>query len=233
MQRYALQQTGHDFEPITPWDTNPQPILTQLKGRDDVDLLTWNPHQDMSEIYPQYDLASLVERVDGTPVAKLIDQLSGVLTALALPSSDQIQQQWYLVGDLAALTHPGLINTAAALLSLTVVALKTPLLTPKAVVSRKLHSLANQARCWLLAAKVTDLQLIATPAALTKLLQHLLAQTAVLDNCSPTSRAVSGELAQDAYWLSLVDDATFDVTQLNSPVAWSLLRAAHLENNLK
>jgi len=230
--QYAVQKTGHDFEPISKWSSDAQAAIAQLKVRGDVDLLAWDAATDASDIYPQYTLADLVTRVDHTAYARLLERLASVVDQAKLPVLSQLQRQWYLASYVAAFSHQSLLNTAAALLSLTVLQLKTPPLVLATAAQSQLRGLADQARCWLLAAQVSDLQLIATDKPLATLLTHLIEQTPDLDECCVTGKAVGWELANDAYWLSQVESPTFKLEQLQTPVAYRLIRAAYLERSL-
>ncbi|MFC6182259.1 hypothetical protein [Lactiplantibacillus daowaiensis] len=232
MRQYALQLNGHDFEPMGAWSTDAQVVLTKLVARDDVDLLMWDPDTDMSEIYEQYALATLVTRLENSAYARLLETMTQVFTQLGQPVTATLQRQWYLTSYLASLTHQSLLNTAAALLSLTVYYLKTPPLADTTSATQQLRGLADQARCWLLAAKVSDLQLLATPEPLQKLVQHLLGQTEALDYCCVSGQSRSWQLASDAYWLSRITTDQFSIKRLQNVMAFRLLRAAYLEHSL-
>lgn len=226
MRRYALQLSGHDFEPSSHWSTDIRPVVNELVTRDDVDLLMWDPATDASEIYEQYSLATLMGQIETSAYARLLTTMGQVLVELKQSVSPRLQQQWYLASYLACLDHQSLLNTAAALLSLTVAELKSPTVAA----DQQLRGLADQARCWLLAAKVSDLQLLATPQPLFKLSQQLLTQVATLDFCCVTGQSRGWQLANDAYWLSQVTSSAFSCDRLQRPTAYRLLRAAHLEH---
>ncbi|AVK60929.1 hypothetical protein C5Z25_03785 [Lactobacillus sp. CBA3605] len=232
MRQYAIQLTDHDFEPVGAWSSNPQAAIAQVKTQADVDLLVWNPATDESQIIVQYTLETLVTKIDQTPYARLIEKMNTVLASLKQPVAPKLQRQWYLVGYQACLDHQALLNTAAALLSLTVAYLKN---SPRAVsdLKQQLRGLADQARCWLLAARVSDLQLLATNEPLTVLLQHLLTQTVALDACQMAGRSVAWELANNAAMLSQVETDQFQLTQLKNKTAYRLIRAAYLERIMR
>lgn len=178
MLNYAVQLAGHDFEPVSPWTTDPQRVVTQLQADPGYDLLVWDPQADNCEIYPQQTAAALADRLEHTAYARLLGKMSQVFRQAGHQVTPQLQAQWYLVAELACLAHQSLLNTAAAMLSLTVQALKAePRAQADATWSQQLHGLADQARCWLLAADVSMLQLVATDQPLTTLLAYLLAQT--------------------------------------------------------
>ncbi|MFB9770336.1 hypothetical protein [Lactiplantibacillus modestisalitolerans] len=218
MLRYAIQNGGCDFEPASAWTTNAQQALTLLQAAPDAKLLVWNPQNDHCEIYPQHDQGELTDKIEHTAYARLMAQMRTV----AKPIVDaQLQAQWYLVAELAVLSHQSPINTAAALLALTVQRVKRTSSAPG-----QLRGLADQARCWLLAAHVTDLQLVATTKPLATLLPYLTAQSTQLDVCGGRSRA--WQLAHDALVLS---EAPVALTTLELPVAWELLRVAQAERH--
>lgn len=232
MWQYAIQQTGHDFEPTIAWSTSEQTAVAQLKTTDGVDLLSWNPTTDESEIYVQLSLDELVTQIDHTPYAKLLEKMTQVMAVAKQPMPPTLQRQWYLVGYLASLKHQALINTAAALLGLTVLTLKTPPMKLAQAMSQQLRGVTDQARCWLMAAQVTDLQLIVTSKPLKTLLQHLLTQADELDFCCVSGQSYGWQLANDANWLSQVEQSNFRLAKLESPVAYRLIRAAYLERVL-
>jgi len=230
--QYSVQLTGHDFEPTIAWSKDSQAVLAQLKKRSDVDLLSWNPTSDASEIYAQYSLDDLVTRIDHTVYARLLEKMAQIMAETGQDFPPSLQRQWYLVGYLAVLSHQALINTAAALLGLTALTLKTPPMALPQAAKQQLRGLTDQARCWLMAAQVTDLQLVATTQPLRKLLSQLLTQADNLDYCCVSGQSYGWQLANDAYWLSQVERPTFSLDQLRSPVAYQLIRAAYLERLL-
>ncbi|BDZ31558.1 hypothetical protein RA086_10070 [Lactiplantibacillus sp. WILCCON 0030] len=232
MWQYSVQLTGHDFEPTMAWSADAQAALAQVKTRADVDLLSWNPADEGSEIYSQYSIEQLVTRIDHTAYARLLEKMAQVVAASGNPVPPSLQRQWYLVGYLAVLSHQTLLNTAAALLGLTVLTLKTPPQALAQAMPQQLRGLTDQARCWLLAAQVTDLQLVATSRPLQTLLQHLLTQNEALNHCCVSGQSFGWQLGNDAYWLSQVERPSFALGQLESPVAYRLIRAAYLERTL-
>jgi len=227
--QYSIQLAGHDFEPTIAWSADDQMAVAQLKTTDHVDLLSWNSATDESEIYSQLSLDELVTRIDHTPYAKLLEKMTQVMTESNQSMPSKLQRQWYLVGYLASLSHQALINTAAALLGLTVLALKTPPMNLTQAMAQQLRGVTDQARCWLMAAQVTDLQLIVTSKPLKTLLQHLLTQADELDYCCVSGQSYGWQLANDANWLSQVERPNFKLARLESPVAYRLIRAAYLE----
>ncbi|WP_137626089.1 hypothetical protein [Lactiplantibacillus pingfangensis] len=232
MWQYSIQQSGRDFEPVLTWSADAQAALAQVKTRDDVDLLSWNPSTDVSEIYEQYSLEQLVAQIDQTAYARLLEKMAQTLENSGQVITPSLQRQWYLVGYLASLEHQALINTAAALLSLTVLNLKTPPMALAKVTAKQQRGLTDQARCWLMAAQVTDLQLLATTKPLQKLLAHLLDQDQRLDTCCVSGQSAGWQLANDANWLSQIATPQFALPQLERASAFRLLRAAYLERQL-
>lgn len=232
MWQYSIQQSGRDFEPVLTWSADAQAALAQVKTRDDVDLLSWNPSTDVSEIYEQYSLEQLVAQIDQTAYARLLEKMAQTVENSGQVITPSLQRQWYLVGYLASLEHQALINTAAALLSLTVLNLKIPPMALAKVTDKQQRGLTDQARCWLMAAQVTDLQLLATTKPLQKLLAHLLDQDQRLDTCCVSGQAAGWQLANDANWLSQIATPQFALPQLERPSAFRLLRAAYLERQL-
>jgi len=230
--QYSIQQSGRDFEPVLTWSADAQAALAQVKTRDDVDLLSWNPSTDVSEIYEQYSLEQLVAQIDQTAYARLLEKMAQTLENSGQVITPSLQRQWYLVGYLASLEHQALINTAAALLSLTVLNLKTPPMALAKVTAKQQRGLTDQARCWLMAAQVTDLQLLATTKPLQKLLAHLLDQDQRLDTCCVSGQSAGWQLANDANWLSQIATPQFALPQLERASAFRLLRAAYLERQL-
>ena len=79
MRRYALQLSGHDFEPSSHWSTDIRPVVNELVTRDDVDLLMWDPATDASEIYEQYSLATLMGQIETSAYARLLTTMGQVL----------------------------------------------------------------------------------------------------------------------------------------------------------
>ncbi len=225
MRKYTVQLTGRDFEPAETWQLDPTAAVATVQSSADYDLLVWDPDDETCEIYPQETLAALSDRLAHTAYSRLLDQIARVANQQGLQITPGLRRQWYLVGDLAVLEHASLINVAAALLSLTVQALKpeTASYHPSAV---RLRGLADQARCWLMAAQVTSLQLVAAPKPLTTLLQYLLDQANALDACHAGGRSRAWQLANDAEALSQVD---VHPTQFQTNSAWTLIRAAALE----
>ena len=224
MLQYAIQVAGRDFEPIGDWSTDPQAALLAVQMSADYDLLVWDPSGDRCEIYAQKTLAGLADRLERTAYAKLLARMTSTYTAHGYVVTPQLRSRWYLVADLAALEHQSLLNTAAALLSLTIQYLKAD--NDLIQTGTQLRGLADQARCWLLAAKVSPLQLVATEKPLRTLLDYLLAQAVPLDACHAGGRSKAWELANDALVLSR---PVIRPEQFQTVNAWKLIRAAALE----
>jgi len=227
--QYAVQTAGHEFEPIKVWSSETQAIVAQLKKLEKVDLLAWNPTTDDCQIYHQYPLAVLDQQLDQTKYAKLIDQLMTMVSTTKRSLPLILKRQWYLVGFLANLTQRPSLETAAALLSLTVLALKKPTVT---LTSRDLLGLTDQANCWLQVAQVSEDQLLTTTEPLKQVLAQLLRQSACLDQQCITKQCAGWQLANDGYWLSQVGTEQFELTKLHSSVAYQLLQATYLEQQL-
>ncbi|WP_338209828.1 hypothetical protein [Lactiplantibacillus paraxiangfangensis] len=226
MRKYTVQLTGHDFEPAETWQLDPTAAVATVQSSADYDLLVWDPDDETCEIYPQETLAALSDRLAHTAYSRLLDQIAQVVSQQGVQIIPGLRRQWYLVGDLAVLEHTSLINVAAALLSLTVQALKTETASYHSSAVR-LRGLADQARCWLMAAQVTSLQLVASPKPLTTLLQYLLDQANALDACHAGGRSRAWQLANDAEALS---KEAVHPTQFQTNSAWTLIRAAALEH---
>lgn len=226
VRKYTVQLTGRDFEPAKKWQLDPTAAVLAVQNSADYDLLVWDPNDEKCEIYPQETLAALNDRLAHTAYSRLLNQIALVANQQGLQITPGLRRQWYLVGDLAVLEHASLLNVAAALLSLTIQVLKpaTDNCRPSAV---RLRGLADQARCWLMAAQVTSLQLVASPKPLTTLLQYLLDQADVLDVCHAGGRSRAWQLANDAEALSKV---AVHPTQFQTNSAWTLIRAAALEH---
>ncbi len=219
--KYAVQLAGRDFEPLGDWNDNPRAAVLALQTSDDYDLLVYDPTGERCEIYVQRTLASLADQLEHTAYARLLDRMARTYQAAGFKITPQLQSRWYLVSYLAVLEHQSLLNTAAALLSISVQFLKAT-----DVSESQLRGLADQARCWLMAANVSDLQLIATAQPLTTLLTYLLDQAGALDACTTAGRSKAWQLANDAVTLSC---PSIQPTELQTASAWTLIRAAAFE----
>lgn len=218
MVKYAIQVSGAPFVPINGWSTDPEAAIAAVQQTSAYDLLVWEPVTDQCRIYAQRDLADLGERVEHTVYAKLLAQLMTIETDLQL--TRQLKSTWYLVIDLALLEHQSLLNTAAALVAVTVQA-QLP-----GIARQELRGLADQARCWLMAAAVTPLQLVATSRPLANLLTYLSGQPRQLAVCQSERAAKAWRLANDALVLS---QTPLLPQRLQFASAWTLFRIADFE----
>ncbi|CAM3085272.1 hypothetical protein [Lactiplantibacillus plajomi] len=218
MIKYAIQVSGAPFVPINGWSTDPEAAIAAVHQTSDYDLLVWEPVTDQCRIYAQRDLADLGERVEHTAYAKLLARLMTIATDPQL--THQLKSTWYLVIDLALLERQSLLNTAAALVTVTVQA-QLPGIT-----SRELRGLADQARCWLVAAAVTPLQLVATPQPLKNLLTYLSEQPRKLAVCQSERATKAWRLANDAL---VLNQTPILPQRLQFTSAWTLFKIADFE----
>lgn len=216
--KYAIQVSGAPFVPINGWSADPETAITAVQQTVDYDLLVWEPATDQCQIYAQRDLADLGERVEHTAYAKLLARLMTIVTDPQL--TRQLKSTWYLVIDLALLEHQSLLNTTAALVTVTVQA-QLP-----GIASQELRGLADQARCWLMAAAVTPLQLAATSQPLATLMSYLSGQPRELAVCQAERGTKAWCLANDAL---VLNQTPILPQRLQFASAWTLFRIADFE----
>lgn len=213
VKQYNVQVHGADFVPELPWSSNSTESVRALVANDQRDLLVLDDDEDLMEIVPQATSETVMQRLERTPFDHLLSQMT---FANEGPGAAATQASWYLLLDVAALSHADLMSTAAALVGLTV-----------APDSPGALAAAQQAFCWLWQTKVTAHQLLQPQGipVLQRLLRQLRKPTAVArfqepESCGQRSRRlVHDVLALDHQ----------RVNALRLPASWQLIRLAVIE----
>ncbi|WP_367295684.1 hypothetical protein [Levilactobacillus yonginensis] len=213
MKQYNVQVHGADFVPELRWSSESTDSVRALVANDQRDLLVLDDDEDLMEIVPQATLEAVIQRLERTPFDRLLSQMT---LANEGPGDALTQASWYLLLDVAALSHADLVSTAAALIGLTV-----------APDSLDALAVAQQAFCWLWQTKLTAHQLLQPQGMLVlrRLLRQLREPIAVAkfqepESCGQRSRRLVHEV------LALNHQ---QVSALRLPASWQLIRLAVIE----